>query len=220
MKILIAEDDNISRRILKTILKRWGYGVVSVCDGREAWTRLQEKDAPRLVILDWMMPEMDGIEICRRVRRINNVEPMYIILLTARDDKKDIIKGLEAGADDYIAKPFDKDELRARVNVGRRVVELQSALIEKEKLQVICEMAGAVCHELSQPMQVISGNSELLLMDIQKNHTLYKNIKAIKDQIDRMGDITRKFMKMSEYKTKDYLNSKIIDIERASVEIE
>ena len=216
MKILIAEDNMTTRRILETILVKWNYDVISACDGNEAWEKLQEKDPPKLIILDWMMPGINGVEICRRLRRLDAVEPMYIILLTARDEKNDIVEGLGAGADDYIAKPFDKGELRARIDVGRRVVELQTALLEKEKLQVIFEMTGAICHELSQPMQAISGNSELILMNIQKDNPLYRNVKTIKDQVDRMGNITRKLKRVTRYKTKDYINSKIIDLDSAS----
>jgi len=216
MKILIAEDNLTTRRILESILVKWNYDVVSACDGNEAWEKLQEKDRPKLIILDWMMPGINGVEICRRLRRADPAEPMYIILLTARDDKNDIVEGLGAGADDYIAKPFDKDELRARIDVGRRVVELQTALLEKEKLQVIFEMTGAICHELSQPMQAISGNSELMLMNLQKDNPLYKHVETIKDQVDRMGDITRKLKRVTRYKTKDYINSKIIDLDSAA----
>ena len=216
MKILIAEDNMTTRRILETILVKWNYDVISACDGNEAWEKLQEKDPPKLIILDWMMPGINGVEICRRLRHPDAVEPMYIILLTARDEKNDIVEGLGAGADDYIAKPFDKEELRARIDVGRRVVELQTALLEKEKLQVIFEMTGAICHELSQPMQAISGNSELILMNIQKDNPLYQNVKTIKDQVDRMGDITRKLKRVTRYKTKDYINSKIIDLDSAA----
>lgn len=216
MKILIAEDNLTTRRILESILIKWNYDVISACDGNDAWKKLKEKDPPKLIILDWMMPGMNGVEICRRLRRSGSVEPMYIILLTARDEKNDIVEGLGAGADDYIAKPFDKDELRARIDVGRRVVELQTALLEKEKLQVIFEMTGAICHELSQPMQAISGNSELMLMNLQKDNPLYKHVETIKVQVDRMGDITRKLKRVTRYKTKDYINSKIIDLDSAS----
>ncbi|MEJ2657202.1 MAG: response regulator [Desulfobacterales bacterium] len=213
MKILIAEDNQTSRRILEAVLIKWNYEVISACDGNEAWEKLQKKDAPRLIILDWMMPGKNGVELCRILRSRDNVAPMYIILLTARDDKDDIVEGLRAGADDYILKPFDKDELRARIDVGRRMVELQKALIEKEQLQVIFEMTGAICHELSQPMQAISGNSELMLMSIQEDDPLYRNVKTIKDQVDRMGNITRKLKRVTRYKTKDYINSRIIDID-------
>ncbi|MDH3836152.1 MAG: response regulator [Desulfobacteraceae bacterium] len=216
MKILIAEDNVTTRRILKTILVKWNYDVVSACDGNEAWQKLQEKDPPKLIVLDWMMPGINGVEICRRLRQADHVEVMYIILLTARDEKNDIVEGLGAGADDYIAKPFDTQELRARIDVGRRVVELQTALLEKEKLQVIFEMTGAICHELTQPMQAISGNSELMLLCIQKDNPLYRNAKAIKEQVERMGDITRKLKRVTRYKTKDYINSKIIDLDSAA----
>jgi len=216
MKILIAEDNVTTRRILETILVKWNYDVISACDGNDAWEKLQENDPPKLIILDWMMPGINGVEICRRLRRTDSVDPMYIILLTARDEKNDVVEGLGAGADDYISKPFDTEELRARIDVGRRVVDLQTALLEKEKLIVIFEMTGAICHELTQPMQAISGNSELMLMSIQKDNPLYRNVKAIKDQIDRMGDITRKLKRVTRYKTKDYINSKIIDLDSAA----
>ena len=216
MKILIAEDNLTSRRILETILVKWNYDVISACDGNEAWEKLQEKDHPKLIILDWMMPGINGVEICRRLRQAEAVEPIYIILLTARDEKNDIVEGLGAGADDYIPKPFDKDELRARIDVGRRVVELQAALLEKEKLQVIFEMTGAICHELSQPMQAISGNSELMLLNLQKDNPMYKHVETIKSQVERMGDITRKLKRVTRYKTKDYINSKIIDLDSAA----
>ncbi|MFO7554829.1 MAG: response regulator, partial [Desulfobacterales bacterium] len=101
MKILIAEDNDTSRRILEAVLIKWSYEVTSASDGNEAWEKLQEKDAPRLMVLDWMMPGINGVEICRRLRQIDVVEPIYIILLTARDDKNDIVEGLRAGADDY-----------------------------------------------------------------------------------------------------------------------
>jgi sigma-B regulation protein RsbU (phosphoserine phosphatase) len=216
MKILIAEDDWPTRRLLEAILFKWNYDVISAYDGNDAWKKLHEKAPPGLIILDWMMPGISGVEICRRLRRENPTKPMYIIILTARDEKNDIVEGLGAGADDYITKPFDKEELRARIDVGRRVVELQTAILEKEKLQVIFEMTGAICHDLTQPMQAISGNSELMLMSIQKDNPLYRNIKTIKDQVDRMGDITRKLKRVTRYKTKDYINSKIIDLDSSA----
>jgi two-component system cell cycle response regulator len=128
MKILIAEDDLTSRTILEAVLKKWGYQPVVVSDGNAAWEMLQSQDAPSLVVLDWRMPGMDGLEVCRRVRDRSNANPPYIILLTVRGDKADIVEGLEAGANDYVSKPYDNDELRARIRVGQRVVEVQSEL--------------------------------------------------------------------------------------------
>ncbi|PYJ03151.1 MAG: response regulator [Verrucomicrobia bacterium] len=131
MKILIAEDDPVSRRLLQATLNKWGYQVTVTANGKEAWQALQTPEAPSLLILDWLMPEMDGVEICREARRSSAHKSAYIILLTSRGSKEDIVKGLEAGADDYVTKPFDHGELRARVQVGSRVVQLQSALADR-----------------------------------------------------------------------------------------
>lgn len=132
MRMLIAEDDPVSRRVLEATLMKWGHEVVVTCDGGEAWDALQREDAPSLAILDWMMPGMDGVEICRRARQAGGgLASLYIILLTAKGGKEDTIAGLEAGADDYLTKPFDRDELRARVQVAARVVELQHSLTSR-----------------------------------------------------------------------------------------
>ena len=131
MKVLIAEDDAISRRVLEAFLRRWGFEVESFEHGGTAWERLQQEDAPSLVILDWMMPELGGVEICRRVRAAGRPQPAYLILLTSRTGSEDIVAGLEAGADDYVTKPFNREELRARVQGGARVVELQRSLAER-----------------------------------------------------------------------------------------
>jgi CheY-like chemotaxis protein len=131
MRILIAEDDPVSRRVLDLRLKAWGHEVVITKDGAEAWAALQRNDAPRLAILDWMMPGGDGVEVCRRLRERQSSTPTYIILLTAKSSKEDVVKGLDAGANDYIIKPFDLQELRARIQVGATVVELQQRLAER-----------------------------------------------------------------------------------------
>jgi DNA-binding response OmpR family regulator len=128
MRILIAEDDLVSRKMLEATLARWGYELVITSDGEAAWQALQQADAPRIAILDWMMPGLDGVDVCRRVRARESGDPAYILLLTAKGNKADIVSGLEAGADDYIVKPFDREELRARLQAGIRIVTLQAAL--------------------------------------------------------------------------------------------
>ncbi len=139
VNILIAEDDPVARRVLEALLSKWGY-TVSVCtDGAEAWEKLQAEDAPTLAILDWMMPRMDGLQVCRKLRAVSRREPTYVILLTAKECGDDVVAGLQAGADDYVTKPFDGEELRARVQVGRRVVELQRSLAER-----VTELEGAL----------------------------------------------------------------------------
>jgi len=129
VRILIAEDDPISRRLLEVTLHKWGYEVVSCSDGESAWDKLQQPEAPTLAILDWMMPGMDGLQVCREVRQMMTEPYTYMLLLTAKSQKSDIIAGLEAGADDYLTKPFDASELRMRLRVGQRILDLQAELI-------------------------------------------------------------------------------------------
>ena len=127
MKVLVADDDAISRRMLSAALGRLGYEAVAVDNGIRAWEILEEPDPPPLVLLDWNMPGIDGLEICRRVRGRNRGRYSYMILVTSRRRPEDIVTGLEAGADDFVAKPFDPDELRARVRAGQRIIELHNA---------------------------------------------------------------------------------------------
>jgi len=131
MRALIADDDRTTTAILSKTLQRWGIDVVVAADGSAAWEVLTSADNPPLAILDWMMPGLDGLEICRRLRQDPARAHIYVILLTARDSRSDIVAGLEAGADDYLIKPFDPNELRARVHVGIRVVTLQTNLAQR-----------------------------------------------------------------------------------------
>ena len=142
MTILIAEDDSSSRRLLEATVTHWGYTASLACNGTEAWEKLQQSSPPALLILDWQMPGIDGIELCRRVRARRTFTPAYIILLTSRVTKEDMVQGLEAGADDYVTKPFDPQELRARLQVGIRVLELQIALAER-----VAELEAALSRE-------------------------------------------------------------------------
>ncbi len=138
MKILIAEDDPVYCYMLESMLCTWGYNVLACSSGSEAWQILRTENAPRLVILDWIIPGMDGVEICRKVREMTGEPYIYIILLTVMDNKEDIIKGMEAGADDYITKPFHAQELKVRLRAGRRILDMQDELIaSRETLRVM-----------------------------------------------------------------------------------
>jgi two-component system, cell cycle response regulator len=137
VKILVAEDDPVSRRLLEVTLSKWGYEVVTCVDGQAAWDALKAPDAPQLVILDWMMPRLDGLQVCRNVRNPDERPAelyVYIILLTAKSQKTDMVTGLEAGADDYLTKPFDAQELRMRLRAGRRILDLLDELVRAREI--------------------------------------------------------------------------------------
>jgi sigma-B regulation protein RsbU (phosphoserine phosphatase) len=153
MKVLIAEDDEVSRIVLSRMLQKWGHEVVATLDGRSAYEILEGEDAPGIAILDWMMPEMDGLEVCRRLRQLNRAEPPYVILLTARDQTDDIVAGLDSGANDYVVKPYDWRELKSRLRVGERMVTLQRDLAGRiRELQY----AMAKIHELQELIPICS----------------------------------------------------------------
>jgi len=132
MKVLIADDDGVSRRLLQSYLQKWGYEVVVATDGLEAWQLFQQEDFP-LVITDWMMPGMDGPELIRKIRASEREHYVFTILLTSRSQKEDVVEGMEAGADDFVNKPFDRDELHVRLRAGERILKLERKLEEQNR---------------------------------------------------------------------------------------
>ncbi len=147
MRILVADDERTGATMLAAYLRHRGLEVVVAHDGIEAWQIIQQDDALGMAILDWEMPGIDGPELCRRIRENPDRASMYVILLTARDTSTDIVAGLDAGADDYLVKPFNPEELRARVDVGIRVVSLQHKLTERvielqEALSQVKQLSG------------------------------------------------------------------------------
>ena len=138
MKILIAEDDPVSRRLLQAALIKWGYEVIVTTNGKEAWETLQQPEAPSLLVMDWLMPEMDGVEVCRQARENPALKSAYIILLTSVGGKHGFLVGMKAGADDFINKPFDEDQLAARLGVAERILNLQSQVKQLSGMLPIC----------------------------------------------------------------------------------
>lgn len=130
MKILVADDDNVTLAVVSMTLEVFGYEIVEASDGEEAWKILQQPDAPQLVILDWNMPGLDGTEVCRKVRSLQSGQPCYLIILTSRDNEKDVLEALNAGADEFLTKPVNPWELRARIEVGKRLITLQNSLAD------------------------------------------------------------------------------------------
>ena len=175
MKILIADDDFTSRIMLAEVLKKRGHEVVETTNGLEAWETMQQPDTPRMAILDWMMPEMDGVEVCRNIRSMETDLPPYVIMLTSKLEKEDVVAGLEAGADDYIAKPYAATELHARVEVGRRMIEIQAQLAGKiseleslhQELQRSYDIASKVFSKIMESNERRCGNVKYLLSSME-----------------------------------------------------
>ncbi len=179
MNVLIAEDDSVSRRLLQAHLERWGHAVTAAADGGEAWRLFQAGSFP-LVISDWMMPALDGPDLVRRIRACPRPGYVYVILLTARSEKSDVVQGMEAGADDFVTKPFDREELRVRLRQGERIVQLehslaaqnralreaQAALVQSEKLAGLGRLAAGMAHEINNPLAYVTNNLAVLRRDM------------------------------------------------------
>ncbi|HEX4131962.1 MAG TPA: response regulator [Pirellulales bacterium] len=179
MKVLIAEDDAVSRRLLRSYLEKWGHEVVETADGAEAWRRFEADDFP-IVISDWIMPEVDGVELVRRIRAAAKPNYVYTILLTAKSQKEHVVAGMDAGADDFVTKPFDRDELRVRLREGERIIRLerslaeqnralretQAALVQSEKLASLGQLAAGMAHEINNPVAAVTNNLAVLRRDV------------------------------------------------------
>jgi signal transduction histidine kinase len=168
MKILIAEDDPISQNLLDKMVQHEGYDTVLVNNGKSAWEKVK-RDKIDMVITDWLMPEMDGLQLCREIRRANLSRYVYVILLTSKGQVEDAVEALDAGADDYIRKPFNPDELKARILAGNRIIELEdkqkkanAQLLQSEKMSSIGQLAAGVAHEINNPTGFVSSNLKTL----------------------------------------------------------
>ena len=214
--ILIVDDSPVSSMVVSMILKKHSdYRTVRVWDGPACIKKAKEVK-PDLILLDIQMPGMNGIEVCKVLKKDKKTHDIPVIFVTASTDNETLKEAFEAGGTDYVRKPVNKIELLARIKSVLLQKKLEKKLLEEEKLSGVLEMAGAVCHELNQPMQVVSGYSELLLMDMEKDNSAYPYIKMIKEQTDEMGSITRKLMRITKYETQDYIEgNRIIDIDKA-----
>jgi sigma-B regulation protein RsbU (phosphoserine phosphatase) len=151
VKILIAEDEYTTRLMVQVCLEEWGYTVETAEDGDSAWKMMEKEAPPEIAILDWEMPGLSGVDLCRRIKNMKRNSPIHVIMLTARDSKNDMSRGFDAGADDYITKPFNDDELRARIKVAERIVTIQSSLNNS-------------LHELKQALNLIDSYQEQILV--------------------------------------------------------
>jgi two-component system cell cycle response regulator len=221
--ILIAEDDPICRRILQSRLQKWGFRVLTAEDGLQAWQMLLQGDAPNLLILDWVMPGIDGPELCRRIRERRDAIYPYILLVTGKDNTQDVVRGLEAGADDYLSKPVDPTELRARLQVGKRILALQHELIQAhEELRFQANhdaltgifSRAAVLGVLDRELQrgARSGMpTGILMMDLdhfKRINDTYGHLTGdavLREVADRMNRVLRSYDSLGRYGGEEFL---------------
>jgi DNA-binding response OmpR family regulator len=187
MRILIADDERMSTLMLSRTLEQWGFEVVVASDGLQAWEQITGSAPPAVAIVDWEMPGLDGVELCRRVRAAALETPVYLILLTARSSRQDLVAGLEAGADDYLTKPFDPDELRARIHVGQRTLALIANIKRLTGLLPICSYCKRIRGDDQYWQQVEGYVAEH--SDAEFSHgicpTCYATVSAELDEISR-----------------------------------
>ncbi|NOZ55782.1 MAG: response regulator [Calditrichaeota bacterium] len=221
-RILIADDDPFNRELLQMELSDAGFEVIVAGDGEDALRKVQELPVD-LLLLDVMMPKIDGVELVRKLRQQKEFENLPIILLTAKAQTKDKLLGLEAGANDYITKPFDIRELLARVKVQLRLAELERQSLEAERVKGVLEMAGAAAHELSQPISGAMGHVYLMLMEEDigdgRKAVRVEDLKNTEDCLKRATDILHRIQGIRRYEVRDYPEGmRIVDIEKASEE--
>jgi len=179
LKILIADDEALSRRLLESTLERSGYEVIAVEDGKQALDQLCKPGAPRLALLDWVMPELDGPGVCRAVRARSDHPYVYMVLLTSKGSKEETVLGLESGADDYLTKPFDPEELRARLRVGERVLLLEDRLVEARE-----NMRFRATHDSLTSLLNRSALMELLVRELHRSQREKKSTAILLGDVD------------------------------------
>jgi len=214
-RILIVDDMPDSIRLLGNILQQEGYHINVAKDGLQA-LELAAKIIPDLILLDVMMPEPDGFETCQRLKDNPATKNIPIVFLTSMDQVNDMVKGFQVGAVDYITKPFNTLELLVRIRTQLELKKAEEERLQQEKLKSILELAGGVCHELIQPMQTVSGLSEILLYIVDKDEPIYAKISEIRRQVKRMVKIIKTLRRITKCETKYYAGkSQIIDITKS-----
>jgi CheY-like chemotaxis protein len=214
--ILVVDDNPINVEILQALLAKEGYFTSTASGGRQC-LNIVENESPNLILLDVDMPDMNGFDVCKTLKRAPSSSEIPVIFVTGLTDNKTITEAFESGGTDYIRKPINRAELLARVKSVLSRQKYRNSLLEKERLVGVLEMAGAVCHELNQPLQVIQLYSDAIAIDLGLDANTRESLEQIKKQSSRMGKITKKIMHITKYASREYLEGvRIVDIERAS----
>jgi len=215
--VLVVDDTKENVDLLRTVLEYSKYRVITAANGEDAVQTAREA-LPDLILMDLIMPTMDGLTACNILNNEEKTKGIPVIIITAKADPEDLKKGLEAGAVDYVRKPFVIVELLARVDTAIRFKQVQEKLVDQEKKIAIMELAGAAAHELNQPLTVINCQIKLLEESLEEQHIPPgREIEIINESVQKMTEIIRKIGNITKYKTKDYLlGEKIIDLDQAS----
>ena len=207
MKVLLAEDSPVMRRLLSSYLQSWGFDVDEASDGQQAWERYQSTEYS-LVLTDWMMPEMDGMELIRRIREVSENRFVYVVLLTQKTEQEDLVKAMDSGADDYLAKPFHREELRVRLNVGRRMIDMNRRIMSQSE-------------ELNLAHQAIQQADNLVLresLDQSRVEELFQNLEVFNKNLDSIRtEIAHALKELQEYRNHlaDFSESELGGLEDA-----
>uniref|UniRef100_E6QMD7 Response regulator receiver modulated diguanylate cyclase n=1 Tax=mine drainage metagenome TaxID=410659 RepID=E6QMD7_9ZZZZ len=188
MKILVADDDPVSRRLMERLLQQSGYEVITAENGRQAADELARKGGPRLALIDWVMPELDGLSVCREVRKRHNDSYVYILLLTSKESSEDVVKGLGAGADDYLRKPCNPAELKARLHTGRRILQLEDKLVEARE-----EMRFKATHDALTSLWDRGAILALLRSELSRSAREHSSVSLLLCDIDHFKNINDKY---------------------------
>ena len=210
--ILIADDVATNRKMLEFLLEKIGYQTIGVSSGYDCLQEARTRK-PDLLLLDIMMPDISGIDVCKRLRADSATRMIPVIFVTAATDNLTLSNAFDAGGNDYIRKPINGIELTKRVQAVFEHEKLIETNREEEKLRGILSMSGTICHELNQPLQYISGACQLLLMDLEKGSPAYNRVIKMKEQVDRIGEMTKKLMQINKTETRSYVgDTRILSI--------
>lgn len=216
MSILVVEDEPVTCKIIVSILSEAGYYIRTATNGCECLDSLKQFQ-PDVILMDIKMPELDGIEACRRIKADTQLNSIPVVFVTGSTDDWTLEAAFDAGGRDYIRKPINRIELLARLRLMRDLQQTELKRMETEKLNGVLETAGGVCHKLNQPLQYVLGAIQILMMDLAPESKIYPQLDAMREKIEQMGEITRKLAEITRYRTKAHAGGQhILDIDDSS----